>query len=44
MASPRVPGFVMHSKFFKGTLDGLNKEEGLTKIRKALSPLAEQGE
>lgn len=44
-----IPGdtrFAMHSKFFKGTVDSLQNEEGLTKIRKVkeLSALAEQGE
>ncbi|KAH0825956.1 NADP-dependent oxidoreductase domain-containing protein [Lanmaoa asiatica] len=36
--------FAMHSNFFKGTVDSLQKEEGLTKIRKVkeLSTLAEQ--
>lgn len=36
----------MHSNFFKGTVDSLQREEGLTKIRKVkeLSTLAEQGE
>ncbi|KAF8545616.1 hypothetical protein OG21DRAFT_1502197 [Imleria badia] len=40
---PEGTRFAMHSNFFKGTVDSLQKEEGLTKIRKVreLSALAE---
>lgn len=43
---PEGTRFATHSKFFKGTVDSLQKEEGLTKIRKIneLTVLAEQGE
>lgn len=42
---PEGTRFSTHSNFFKGTVDSLQKEEGLTKIRKVneLSVLAEQG-
>ncbi|KIJ11347.1 hypothetical protein PAXINDRAFT_177351 [Paxillus involutus ATCC 200175] len=41
---PEGTRFATHSKFFKGTVDSLQKEDGLTKIRKVneLSTLAEQ--
>ncbi|KAG2052635.1 Aldo/keto reductase [Suillus hirtellus] len=41
---PEGTRFSTHSNFFKGTVDSLQKEEGLTKIRKVseLSVLAEQ--
>ncbi|KAF9225082.1 Aldo/keto reductase [Gyrodon lividus] len=41
---PEGTRFAMHSNFFKGTVDSLQKESGLTKIRKVkeLSTLAEQ--
>ncbi|KAG8219206.1 NADP-dependent oxidoreductase domain-containing protein [Butyriboletus roseoflavus] len=41
---PEGTRFATHSNFFKGTIDSLQKEEGVTKIRKVkeLSALAEQ--
>jgi len=41
---PEGTRFAMHSNFFKGTVESLQKEDGLTKIRRVqeLSTLAEQ--